>query len=167
MVNKYIKSRKDFLLEQDLGMEAAPAEAAPVPVATTTVPSFKFIFIDKKDKGFKERDKYPDGSSELNLPTFSTKEKELTDWVNKNIIDSPEKAVSDAVLKVKRQNIIDLVKGEKSNIADDDIPNIDKLKNAVNSDIFGKREAELLVVFTEDGEPTTENIETTFIKYNV
>ena len=61
---------------------------------------------------------------------------------------------------------MDIVRGEKTNISDDDVPNIEKLKNAVSSDIFGKREAELLVVFTEDGEPTSENIETTFIKYN-
>jgi len=61
---------------------------------------------------------------------------------------------------------MDLVKGEKTNIADDDVPNIEKLKHAVSSDIFGKRDAELLIVFTEDDEPTSENIETTFIKYN-
>ena len=166
MVNKYIKSRKEFLLEQDLGMESAPQETPQVPVAKSKEPIYYFVFIDRKDKDFKTRSKYPDGTSEVNMPAFSVKEKDLKDWVDKNVIDSPDKAVSNSVLDVRRQNIIDLVKGEKTNISDEDIPNIDKLKNAVNSDIFGRREPELLVVFTDNDEPTSENIETTFINYN-
>lgn len=166
MENKYIKTRAKFLLEQDLGVDAAQTEAPPTPIAKPVEPIYHFIFIDAKDDMYRKREKFPDGSSEVNVPAFSAKEKDLRDWVEKNIIDSPNKAISDSVLDVRRNNIIDLVKGQKVNISDDDIPNIEKLKNAVNSDIFGKREAELLVTFTEDGEPTSENIETTFIKYN-
>lgn len=169
MANKYIKSRKDFLLEQDLSGDPAAASAdgeQPMPAQAPKEPIFTFIFLDQNSPEFKKRAKFPDGSSEMSVESFSTKEKELKDWVEKNVIDSPEKAINNSVLKVRRDNLIDLVKGAKVNISDDDVPNIDKLKNAVSSDIFGKREADIIIVFTDADEPTTEDIDATFINYN-
>ena len=45
------------------------------------------------------------------------------------------------------------------------IPFIEKLRQAVSTDIFGKREPDVNVIFTKGGLPTTEEISVTFIKY--
>jgi hypothetical protein len=42
---------------------------------------------------------------------------------------------------------------------------IEKLKNAVTTDVFGKKDTPIEVVFTQDGEPTTNAINVTFVRF--
>ena len=73
--------------------------------------------------------------------------------------------LTDSVLDIRRSNLINIVKGKKVNISDEDIPFIEKLKNVVSTDIFGSRGSDVEVTFTRAGEPTTNDIDVTFIKY--
>ena len=59
---------------------------------------------------------------------------------------------------------MEIVKGKKTNVSDTDLTFIEKLKNAVTTDIFGNKEAVMEVVFTQDGSPTTTAINVTFIR---
>lgn len=141
-------------------MPAAPA-AAP---AKKEKPCF-FIFIDDAETSSLKKKKYPDGSSSFDFPTYSTTPSELDDWTKKNVISLAKKEMSDSELDIRRKNVSSIVKGDRSNIGDDDIPFIEKLKNAVTTEIFGNREPDTTVVFTKDGLPTTEDVKVTFIKY--
>jgi hypothetical protein len=159
MNKKHITFYEYLLLEQEI----AGATAAVLPPEEEK--EYPFIFIDEADPALIKKKKYPDGSVEIEFPTFVVKEKELEDWVNTNIIVGDNAKLNDSIVKLRRKNLKDIVIGKKVNIADDDIKNIEKLKNAVSTDIFGKRGADITVIFTQHGEPTSENIDTTFIKY--
>jgi hypothetical protein len=71
---------------------------------------------------------------------------------------------TDSDLEVKQKNLMEIVKGKKKNVSDTDLTFIEKLKNAVTTDIFGNKEAVMEVVFTQDGSPTTNAINVTFIR---
>jgi hypothetical protein len=159
----YIHNYRRFLIEQDLGMGMPPIPGAGAPPKKEK--PVLFIFIDDKDNEELKRKKYPDGSSEVDFPTYSVLPSQITDWCSKNILPNEKNNLSDSVVELRRKNLVDIVKGDKLNIGDDDIPFIQKLKNAVSTDIFGKREPDTTVVFTKDMEPTTEDITVTFIKY--
>jgi hypothetical protein len=143
-----------------MGIPPIPGAAAPKKEKPVL-----FIFIDDKDTEELKKKKYPDGSSEVDYPTYSVLPSQIKDWCGKNILPTEKNDLSDNVLEIRRKNIVDIVTGDKLNIGDDDIPFIQKLKNAVSTDIFGKREPDTTVVFTQDMKPTTEDITVTFIKY--
>ena len=153
---KYILSRRGFLLEQDFGMPPG-GENAPPPKETP----IKFLFLDPEME--ERRKKYPDGSISADYPVFSTLRKELEDWANKNIVPTDKNKLNQSTEKLRQENLINIVSGKKVNISDDDYPFIEKLKNAVATDIFAKREAVVTVVFTYSGEPTIDDISITFI----
>ena len=159
-MGKYIKSYSTYLLEQDFGAMGAPAQPAP-----KKEKPFHFIFIEDMDSDKAKSKKYPDGSRSVDFPTYSVTSDELSDWVKKNIIATDKNKLTDPVLDIRRNNIIELVKGDKVNISNDDIPFVEKLKNAVATNIFGRREPDTNVIFTSDQEPTTDVINVTFIKY--
>jgi hypothetical protein len=155
---KYIKSREQYLFEQDFGMggglgqttgEQQPVEEKPI----------KFLFLDKNLE-FNSK-KYPDGTAQGEYPVYSVMSKELESWLKSNIITSDK--LTDAVAKLRRNNILDIVSGKKVNISNDDLPFIEKLKNAVSTNIFAKKEPDLTVIFTTDGIPSTEDVNITFI----
>lgn len=154
---KHILSRRGFLLEQDFGMTDPNAEGGPPPKENP----IKFLFLDPEME--EKRKKYPDGSISADYPVFSTLKKELEDWVDKNIIQTDKNKLNSSTEKLRRENLVNIVSGKKVNISDDDYPFIEKLKNAVSTDIFGKREAVATVVFTYSGEPTIDDISITFI----
>ena len=162
-MTNYIHNYRRFLIEQDLGMGMPPIPGAATPPKKEK--PVLFLFIDDKDTEELKKKKYPDGSSEVDYPTYSVLPSQIKDWCDKNILPTEKNDLSDNVLEIRRKNIVDIVKGDKLNIGDDDIPFIQKLKNAVYTDIFGKREPDTTVVFTQDMKPTTEDITVTFIKY--
>jgi hypothetical protein len=61
---------------------------------------------------------------------------------------------------------VDIVSGSKVNIAKEDVPFIEKLKNSLSADLFGKKQPNIVVIFAKDGVPTTDDIDVTFIKYS-
>lgn len=166
MATKHIKNYTEFLVEQDMGMPAMPGMPGDTQVQPKKEKKLQFIFLDGFSKSTKGVKKYPDGSYEYSFPTYSVTKKEIEDWVKKNIIDVGEKNPNEPELELRRNNIINIVSGEKVNISKEDVPFVDKLKNAVSTDIFGSREPETSVFFTRDGAPSTEQIDVTFIKYD-
>ena len=164
--NKHIKNYSQFIFEQDMGMPAMPGMPGEAPTQAKKEKKFPFIFLDGFSKSSKGVKKYPDGSYEYSFPTYSVTKKEIEDWVKKNIVDVGEKNPNEPELEVRRNNIINIVLGDKVNISKEDVSFVEKLKNAVSTDIFGSREPETSVFFTKDGSPSTEQIDVTFIKYD-
>ena len=109
--------------------------------------------------------RYPDGSKAIDFPSYSVTPTEINDWAKKNILVNDNNKLTDSVLDLRRKNLVNIIKGDKVNISEDDIPFIEKLRQAVSTDIFGKREPDVNVIFTKGGLPTTEEISVTFIKY--
>lgn len=159
---KHLKDYKQYITEQAL--PPMPGDPAAAGAAPTPPKEYLFAFIgDKEDDGIRRR-KYPDGSVVIEYPTYSTTEPELQDWIKKNVTSGEKQKHTDADLEVKRKNLMEIVKGKKTNLADTDLTFIEKLKNAVTTNVFGNKEAVMEVVFTQDGSPTTNAINVTFIR---
>lgn len=160
---KHIHTYSQYLVEQGMDpMSAMPAE--PVAPIKKEKPVY-FIFLDDSESSDKDRKKYPDGSSEIDFPTYSILPSQMKEWCDKNILSTDKNKLNDSVLTMRRENLLNIVTGDRVNISKEDIPFIEKLKNAVSTDIFGKREPDTTVVFTSDNIPTTEDVKVTFIKY--
>lgn len=164
-MKKHIKGFQNFLFEQGIPIDLAATDPTAAPAVAVKEKPFHFIFINSPEEDGINRKKYPDGSISVDFPAFSVTSKEIEDWVNKNIISTDKHKMNDPVLDIRRKNLINIVKGDKVNISQDDAPFIEKLKNAVSTDIFGRREPDVNVIFTRDDVPTTEDIKVTFIKY--
>lgn len=162
---KHILNYQQFINEQMLDPMAAMGGAPGAPAPTKAEAPLHFIFLDKSDMESYTKKKYPDGSLEVGFPAYSTTSADLEDWAKSNIFSDGTNKLTDKTAELRRKNIIDIVKGQKVNISDEDIPFINKLKNAVSTDIFGRREPEVSVFFTKDGAPTTEDVDVTFIEY--
>jgi hypothetical protein len=156
---KYIKSREKFLFEQDFGMGAPMGQDPNAQGQQVDEKPMKFLFLDKKLE-FNSK-KYPDGTAQGEYPVYSVLSDELNTWLKSNI--APTDSLTDSVAKLRRNNLFDIVSGKKVNISDDDMPFIEKLKNAVNTNIFAKKESDLTIIFTTDGSPSTEDVNVTFI----
>jgi hypothetical protein len=159
---KHLKDYKQYITEQALPpMPGDPAAAGAAPAPPK---EYLFAFVgDKEDDGIRRR-KYPDGSVVIEYPTYSTTEPELQEWIKKNVISGEKQKHTDSDLEVKQKNLMEIVKGKKTNLADTDLTFIEKLKNAVTTSVFGNKEAVMEVVFTQDGSPTTNAINVTFIR---
>jgi hypothetical protein len=159
---KHLKDYKQYITEQALPpMPGDPAAAGAAPAPPK---EYLFAFVgDKEDDGIRRR-KYPDGSVVIEYPTYSTTEPELQEWIKKNVISGEKQKHTDSDLEVKQKNLMEIVKGKKTNLADTDLAFIEKLKNAVTTSVFGNKEAVMEVVFTQDGSPTTNAINVTFIR---
>jgi hypothetical protein len=161
MTNKYIFNFTDFLIEQDMGsVLGAPA----APVAATPAIKYDFLFMTGSDDAGNNRRKYPDGSIIIEYPCYSIKSEDLEKWTKDNIISSDKNKLNTPELEVRRKSIVDIVKGDRINISNDDLPFIEKLKNATSANLIGKIEPDVSVIFS-DGKPTTDNINVTFIKH--
>jgi hypothetical protein len=154
---KHIKPYTQLLLEQEAMVD--PNAAA----STQAEKEFIYVFLEPDEYSKIKKKTYPDGSSTADYPTFSSTEKELTDWTKKNIASTDKNKMSDSELETKRKKLIDVVTGKKSHVADSDLPFLEKLKNASLTDMFGNRKPDTSVFFTKKGEATTHNIEVTFI----
>jgi hypothetical protein len=163
---KHIVKYIEYINEQALPVGMAPITPTE-PASIKKETPYQFIFINDKDSDNVKRKKYPDGSISVNFPSYSVKISEISDWVDKNIQSLPNKKLSDSEVELRKNNIVEIIKGKKVNISTDDIPFIEKLKNAVSSDIFGKREPEVNVIFTKDNIATTDDVDVTFIKYKI
>jgi hypothetical protein len=159
---KHLKDYKQYITEQALPpMPGDPAAAGAAPAPPK---EYLFAFVgDKEDDGIRRR-KYPDGSVVIEYPTYSTTEPQLQEWIKKNVISGEKQKHTDSDLEVKQKNLMEIVKGKKTNLADTDLTFIEKLKNAVTTSVFGNKEAVMEVVFTQDGSPTTNAINVTFIR---
>lgn len=161
-MKKHIKGFYSFLFEQDLAAAMPGMEASAAPKKAQHL---HFIFIDDADSDNIRKQKYPDGSMAVDFPSYSVTPEEIKEWADKNIQSTSKNKISDTVLELRRTNIVNIVTGDKVNIGDDDLPFIEKLKNAVSSNIFGTREPEIQIIFTKDGSPTTDDMKVTFIKH--
>jgi hypothetical protein len=166
MKNKHILNYRQFINEQMLDpMAAMGADPnAPAPPVKPEKP-LHFIFLDKSDLDGYAKKKYPDGSLEVGFPAYSATATDLEKWTKSNIFSDDKNKLTDDLVDLRRKNLLSIVKGEKVNISDDDVPFINKLKNSVSTDIFGRREPEITVLFTKDGIPTTDDVDITFINY--
>jgi hypothetical protein len=162
MKNKYINKYSDFLLEQD--MMAPPMPGAPPPAASNKPIEYRFLFMTGPDDAGNSRRKYPDGSTVIEYPCYSIKEPELTAWIDENIIMSDKNKMGKSELDVRRKSLLDIVKGDRTNISSEDQPFIEKLKNASSSNLIAKPIPDVTVVFSK-GIPTTEDVDVTFIKH--
>ena len=161
MKNKYINKFKDFLFEQDLAAMGVPPEpTAPKPKTI----KYEFLFMTGPDDAGNGRRKYPDGSIVIEYPCYSTTSDELEEWSKNNVVDSNSNKLNSSAIDVRRKSIINIVKGDRVNISPDDLPFIEKLKNAAATNLLGSVLPDTTVVFS-DGNPTTDNINVTFIKY--
>lgn len=160
MRTKHIKQYYDFLLEQDMMGGAPGAPGAPAP----KVQRYKFIFLMNVDDASVPSRKYPDGSIIARYPCYSITLPELEKWASSNVISTEKLELNSSEIELKRKNITQIVKGEKTNVTKDDKAFIEKLKNAVASNIIGKKEVEVEVVYAADMIPTTEQVDVTFIK---
>lgn len=160
MRNKHITTFKDFLFEQDLSAPLAPAAATPIKAPTL----YHFLFMTGSDDSGNSRKKYPDGSTIIEYPCYSINDESLSTWVKDNIVATDKIKLNSSELEIRRKNIISIVKGDRINISNDDLPFIEKLKNAVSSNMIGRLEPDVTVIFS-DGVPTTNNINVTFIKH--
>jgi hypothetical protein len=155
-MSKYISNYSQFIVEQDMGMGAT--SPAPKPVTR-----YKFIFISGKDDDGVSKKKYPDGSLNINYSCYSVTEEDLTSWVKDNIIKTDKDKSNSSELEVRQTNLIKIVKGDKVNISNDDLPYLEKLRRALHTNLVGKEEPVVDVLFTKDGIPTTDHIDVTFI----
>jgi hypothetical protein len=159
-MEKHIKSYSKFLFEQEIpGLPGEPADGT----APKKEKRYRFLFIDALDDFSPKR--YPDGSLEYSLPSYSITQPGLEQWADKNITTTDKNKMNDSVVKLRKDNLINIVKGKKVNISKDDEEFIEKLKNAVATDIFGKREPNVTVIFTKAGIPLCDKIDVTFIEY--
>lgn len=165
MKNKYVFDFNNFLVEQDLAALGAPAPmpGAPSTPATTEI-SYDFLFMTGPSDEGNSRRKYPDGSVIIEYPSYSIKKSDLEKWADDNVFSTNKNDLNKPELEVRRKSIIDIVKGDRINISNDDLPFIEKLKNAVSANIVGRLLPDTTVVFS-DNTPTTDNINITFIKY--
>jgi hypothetical protein len=157
--NKHIHSYLDFILEQDM---MAPSQ--PDPNQKPKVIEYRFIFISGPEDTGVSRRKYQDGSIVIEYPCYSITQKELKEWANDNIIQSDKNKLTQSELEVRKNSLFNIVKGDRLNISHEDYPNLEKLKSSVSSNLIGKTEPDVTVVYSK-GVPTTEDIDVTFIKY--
>ena len=157
---KHVKKYSKFVVEQDMMAAGMTAGAAP----QKKEKRYSFLFIDPGDDDAHR--KYPDGSSSVDYSVYSVTEVELEEWAKKNIVSTEKNKLTDDLAKLRRTNLINIVKGDKVNISNEDIPFINSLKHAVSTDMFGKREPDTTIIFTGEGKPTTEDINITFIRHH-
>ena len=162
-MKKYIHSFQDFLVEQD--MSGAPLPGASQPALPKKEKPFTFIFIDDSERDQLKRKKYPDGSIEVTFPSFSLTQSEIDEWAKENIVATKENKLTDSVAALRRKNLSDIVSGAKVNISKEDIPFIEKLRTSLTTDLFGRKEPDITVIFAKDGVPTTDDVDVTFVKY--
>jgi hypothetical protein len=162
MKNKHIRKYSEFIAEQDMAMPPMPGAPA-APGAAKPI-EYKFLFMTGHDDIGNGRRKYPDGSTVIEYPCYSINAEKLKAWAQENIIDSDKKKLTKPEIEVRQQSLIDIVKGDRVNISSEDLPFIEKLKNAASSNIIAKPLPDVTVVFSNNL-PTTEDIDVTFIKY--
>jgi len=159
-MSKHILNYSQFINEQSMGGPVLPGASPEAPPKDEK--RYKFVFIDDDGELGLRRKKYPDGTVSADYPTYSTTETDIKDWTDKNI--RADGKLTSTVADIRKKNIVDIVTGKKVNIADDDMPFIEKLKNAVSTDLFADNEPDVNIIFTRKKEPTTQQVDVTFIK---
>ena len=157
MTNKHVSNYHTFLLEQDM-MAGAPAAPAPKIIL------YHFLFMTGSDDAGNSRRVYPDKSIVIEYPCYSIDATALESWVKDNIVSTSKDDLNKPEIEIRQTSLINIVKGDRTNISNDDLPYIEKLKNAVSANLIGRTEPDVTVVFS-GGTPTTEDINVTFIKH--
>jgi hypothetical protein len=160
-MTKHIKKYSQFIFEADeaMGVDSMAAGTAPAKPATR----YKFIFIsDKSDEGI-ARKKYPDGSVVVTYTCYSLNDAELEKWIKENVIKSDKDKSAKNEIEVRQENLSSLVKGDKTTTATEDVIYLEKLRRSLGAKLVGRVEPVVDVVYTRDGQPTTTDIDVTFI----
>jgi hypothetical protein len=153
-MGNYAKTFHSYLKEQALPF-GAPAEGAPAKEKV-----YSFLFIEEDEKATK---KYPDGSSSKDFFSYTVTEPELTKWADANIVSTQNEKLSDTTLKAKRENLIKIVTGQKSDTSKEDEKYLVALKGAVAIGTVGTKGPMKTVTF-QNGEPLIDDVDITFIK---
>jgi hypothetical protein len=160
-MNKHIKEYYQFIFEEDMAMGVDPMAAGAAPAKPAT--RYKFIFIvDKSDEGI-ARKKYPDGSVVVTYNCYSLNDTELDKWIKDNVVKNDKDKSAKNEIEVRQENISKLVKGDKTTTAKEDVIYLEKLRRALGAKLVGRVEPVVDVVYTRDGQPTTTDIDVTFI----
>ena len=160
-MNKHIKEYRQFIFEEEMAMGADPMAAGAAPAKPAT--RYKFIFItDKSDEGV-ARKKYPDGSVVVTYNCYSLNDLELDTWIKENVIKNDKDKSAKTEIEVRQENLSSLVKGDKTTTATEDVIYLEKLRRALGAKLVGRVEPVVDVVYTRDGQPTTTDIDVTFI----
>jgi len=162
MKNKHIRKYSEFLLEQD--MQAISPLPGEQPAPANKPIEYKFLFMTGPEDAGNSRQKYPDGSVVIEYPSYSIKLDALQTWIKENVISSDKKELSKSELEIRQKSLEDIVKGDRVNISSDDLPFIEKLKNAASANLVATVIPDSTVVFSNNV-PSTEDIDVTFIKY--
>lgn len=158
MTNKHVFNYHTFLLEQDMMAAGAPPTPAPKVVL------YHFLFMTGSDDAGNSRRVYPDKSIVIEYPCYSIDATTLESWVKDNIVSTSKDDLNKSEIDIRQKSLINIVKGDRTNISNDDLPYIEKLKNAVSANLIGRTEPDVTVVFS-GGRPTTEDMNVTFIKH--
>lgn len=160
-MTKHIKKYSQFIFEADEAMGVDPMAAGTAPAKPAT--RYKFIFIsDKSDEGV-ARKKYPDGSVVVTYTCYSLNDAELEKWIKENVIKSDKDKSAKNEIEVRQENLSSLVKGDKTTTATEDVIYLEKLRRSLGAKLVGRVEPVVDVVYTRDGQPTTTDIDVTFI----
>lgn len=160
-MTKHIKKYSQFIFEADEAMGVDPMAAGTAPAKPAT--RYKFIFIsDKSDEGI-ARKKYPDGSVVVTYTCYSLNDAELEKWIKENVIKSDKDKSAKNEIEVRQENLSSLVKGDKTTTATEDVIYLEKLRRSLGAKLVGRVEPVVDVVYTRDGQPTTTDIDVTFI----
>ena len=157
---RYIKRFKNYLLEQefaDFADTGASGESQPPKPAEK---EYSFIFIDK-DKDIKNGYRYPDGSFSKLYNSYKISEKDLDNWIKTSFKSDN---MSKNEINVKSKALKSYISGEKSNVSPELKAILDKFKNEVQSGMQAKQVEDTEVVFSSNGDPSTNSIEITFIE---
>ena len=168
MKNKHIKKYSDFLFEQDMAAAPPTPGAPPLPGAPgapgAKAVEYKFVFMTGPEDTGTSRKKYPDGSVVIDYPCYSIKKDNLQAWIKENIISSDKNKLNKPEIEIRQKSLEDIIKGDRTNVSSEDLPFIEKLKNAVSANLIAKKLPDVTVVFS-NGVPTTDEIEVTFVKH--
>ena len=161
-MTKYISKYSQFIFEDEMAMGVDPM-AAPGAAPAKPAVRYKFIFIsDKTDEGV-ARKKYPDGSVVVTYNCYSLNDTELQAWIKDNVVKSDKDKSGKNEIDVRKENLSNLVKGDKTTTAGEDVIYLEKLRRALGANLVGRLEPVVDVVYTRDGSPTTTDIDVTFI----
>jgi hypothetical protein len=157
---RHIKRFKNYIAEQEFSEFSDPSmeggQQAPKPKSK----EYSFIFIDK-DSDKKDGYRYPDGSFSKNFNTYKISEKDLDDWIT-SALSSDDMSKNE--VSVKSKALKEYIAGKKPNVSPDLKKVLDKFKNEITSDMHGTKVEDTEVVFSNQGDPSTNSIEITFIE---
>jgi hypothetical protein len=159
---KYISSYSEFknkLNEQDAmgGMPMDPTMGGagpPAPVAKEEIHYFLFIDHPLKKKKIKD---YEDGGYTKRYTSYKVGNKELEEWLDKNIKEEKDS-------KVDKDDILNAITGERFSLTNDEVKFLDKFRIQVTElKRIGEENVSVDIYFDKKKEPSTNDLTVTFL----